>query len=122
MHRLNIDNESLEYIEGDPVAAPDMITVLSEKHNILSISQEAVPERLQGHILISYLQERDCIVLAGWGQNTPRIAEVITEYLELTPPQHERALEEPIHTGLSSKMSQIWQTLEAIYQIRTREN
>ena len=122
MHRLNIDNESLEYIEGDPVAAPGMITVLSEKHNILTISQEAVPEPQQGRTLIVYLQKRDCIVLAGWGQNTARIAEVITEYLELASPQHERALKVPHCIDLNEKVSQIWQTLEAIYQIRTREN
>ena len=96
-----------------------MITVLSEKHNILSISQEAVSEPEQGHILIVYLQKRDCIVLAGWGQNTPRIAELITGYLELTPPQHERALEIPHYIDLNEKVPQIWQTLEAIYQIRT---
>ena len=54
MHRLHSDNESLERIEGDPIAASDMIKVLSEKHNILSISQEAVLEHLQGHTLIVY--------------------------------------------------------------------
>ncbi len=122
MHRLNIDNESLEYIEGDRVAASDMIKVLSEKHKILSISQEAVPEDLQGHTLIVYLQERDCIVLAGWGENTPLVAELITNYLELTTPQHERALEAPSYIGFSGNLSQIWKMIEAIYQIRTRKN
>lgn len=122
MHRLNIDNESLERIEGDRVAVSDIIKVLSEKHNILSISQEAVPEHLQGHTLIVYLQERDYIVLAGWGENTPLVVELITAYLELTPPQHERATDVPLDIGFTGNLLAMWQTIEAIYQIRTREN
>jgi len=123
MHRLNIDNESLEYIEGYPIAASGMITVLSEKHNILSISQEAVPEHLQGHTLIVYLQERDCIVLAGWAENTTLIAELVAEYLELSPSQYARALEAPAYVGMSGIDLEIWKTLEGIYRIRngTRE-
>ncbi len=121
MHRLNIDNESLERIEGDSIAASGMIEVLNEKHNILSISQEAVPEHLQGHTLIVYLQESDCIVLAGWGENKALVAELITAYLEPTPPQHEQALEAPSHIGFSGDLLAIWQTLEAIYQIRNKD-
>ena len=82
MHRLHSDNESLERIEGDPIAASDMIKVLSEKHNILSISQEAVPEHLQGHTLIVYWRERDCI-----GMNKivhyPALIVILTGFLPL---------------------------------------
>ncbi len=121
MHKLNIDKESPEYTEGDQVTAPGMIEVLNRIHNIALVSQEAVPERLKGHTLIVYLPERDFIVLAGWGENTALIAELVAEYLELTPPQHERALKAPIHIGLSGKLLKIWQTLEAIYQIRNKD-
>lgn len=95
-----------------------MIEVLSQTHNILSISPESVPERLQGRRLICYLPGRDAVIISGWKEDTPMIAELITDYLELTPPQHERVLEAPIHIGLSDKILQIHRTLEAIYQIR----
>jgi hypothetical protein len=101
-----------------------MIEVLSQAHNIASISQEAIPEHLQGHNLIYYLSDWDAIVIAGWKEKTVLIAELIADYLELTPSQHERALVAPIYTGLSGMVLKIWQTLEAVYQIRngTREN
>lgn len=95
-----------------------MIEVLNEKHNILSISQESVPEHLQGRNLIYYLSDWDAIVIAGWKEGTALIAELIADYLELTPSQHERALAAPIHIDLSGMVSKIWQTLEAIYQVR----
>ena len=98
-----------------------MIEILSQAHGILSMSQKAIPKDLQGHTLIVYLPERDFIVLAGWGENTALIGELVAEYLELTPPQHERALIAPIHIGLSGKLLKIWQTLEAIYQIRNKD-
>lgn len=98
-----------------------MIKVLNRTHNIALVSQEAVPERLKGHTLICYLPDWDAIVIAGWKENTALMAELITNYLELTPPQHERALKAPIHIGLSGKLLKIWQTLEAIYQIRNKD-
>lgn len=96
-----------------------MMEVLSETHNIISISQEAVPEDFKGHTLIVYLQERDMIVLAGWGENMALMAELIKTYLELTPREHERALEAPAHVGLSGIDVKIWQTLDGIYRIRS---
>ncbi len=95
-----------------------MIEVLNRDHNIVSVSQEVVPEKLKGHTLICYLPDRDAIVIAGWKEDTALIAEMITDYLELTPSWHERVLEAPIHIGLGGKRLQICQTLEAIYQIR----
>lgn len=91
---------------------------MSKTHNILHISQEAIPERLQGRNLIYYLSDWDAIVIAGWKEETALIAELIADYLELTPSQHERALAAPIYTGLSGMVLKIWQTLEAIYQVR----
>ncbi len=95
-----------------------MIEVLNQRHNLLSINPEAVSERLQGRRLICYLPGWDAVIISGWKEDTPMIAELITDYLELTPSQHERVLEAPIHIGLSGKLLQICRTLEAIYQIR----
>lgn len=95
-----------------------MVEVLNRTHNIASVSQEVIPEKLKGHILIYYLSDWDAIVIAGWGKHTALIAELITDYLELTPSQHERALAAPIHIGMSGMVLKIWQTLETIYQVR----
>jgi hypothetical protein len=100
-----------------------MIEILSQAHGILSISQEAIPKDLQGHTLIVYLPKRDLIVLAGWAENTTLIAELVAEYLELSPSQYARALEAPAYVGMSGIDLEIWKTLEGIYRIRngTRE-
>ncbi len=95
-----------------------MAEVLNQTHNILSISQEAIPKDQHDHTLIVYLPKRNFIVPARWGENTALIAKLVAEYLELSPSQHVRALEVPAYLGMSDIDLKIWQTLEAIYQVR----
>ena len=118
MHSIEID---MENTESGQAAAPGKIKVLSKSHNILHISQEAISERLQGRNLIYYLSDWDAIVIAGWEEETALIAELIADYLELTPSKHERALAAPIYTGPPGMILKIWQTLEAIYQVPGQE-
>ena len=60
-----------------------MIEVLSQTHNILSISPEAVPEHLKGRTLIFYIKEQDRVILAGWKENAMALGNLIREYLEI---------------------------------------
>lgn len=95
-----------------------MIEVLNQRHNILSISQKSVPKSVKGHTIIFYLPDRDAIVIAGWKENTSRIVELIADYLELTPSEHEEVLRLPTQLGTSDMVVKIHETLEALYQIR----
>lgn len=95
-----------------------MIDILNRTHNILSASQETIPKKLKGHTLICYLPDRDAIVIAGWKESTALIAELIANYLELTPSEHEETLKVPTQLGMPDMVLKIHRTFEAIYQIR----
>lgn len=108
-----------EGIEERAEGRCSMITVLSRQHNIISVSPEDVPENRKGQ-LIAYLPEWDAVVIAGWKENTALITELITEYLELTHSQHEKALSVSVREGLPGAALDICVVLERIYQIRRK--
>lgn len=76
-----------------------VMEILDSTHNIISVGQEVIPEHLKGHTLIIYLPERDAIAIAGWKENTALIAELIANHLELTPSQHEDAMNQMVELG-----------------------
>ncbi len=95
-----------------------MMKILSEEPHIISISQDRVPENLQRRTLIFYIEERDCVVLAGWGEHTAALAELIREYLELLPPDQERAADRSNDMDPSGTAAEIFAALGQIYKAR----
>lgn len=61
-----------------------MIEILNAVHNIVSVSPEDLPEHPRERQTIYYSDKKDMVVIAGWGDDTGRIAEMIVNYLELS--------------------------------------
>lgn len=95
-----------------------MMEVLSEAPEIIAIGQEHVPERLRRRTLIFYIEEGDCVVLAGWGEHTAALAELIREYLELLPSDQEGIIERFHDMGLPGIAMEILTALGRIYKVR----
>lgn len=95
-----------------------MTKLLNGVHGIISISQKAIPDHLKGHTLIFHLLERDMIALAGWGDNTVLLAELIMEYMELSPCDQERVANRRCDIEFPGETVKIWQVLDRIYQER----
>lgn len=70
-----------------------MIEILNAVHNIVSVSPEDLPEHPRERQTIYYSDEKDMVVIAGWGDDTGRIAEMIVNYLELSPEGKQKAEE-----------------------------
>lgn len=96
-----------------------MTETLRKAPDIISISQEAVPQQLQGHTLIYYLKEKDRVILAGWGEHTALLAKLIREYLEIPANDYQRAVEALRELGLSGIPLELWQVIDRIYQERS---
>lgn len=61
-----------------------MIEILNIVHNIVSVAPERLSERCWERKGIYYMDDRDMIVIAGWGGDTKMIGEMIADYLELS--------------------------------------
>lgn len=73
--------------------------ILNAAHNIVSTAPEQLSEKNQGCKGIYYLDNRDMIVIAGWGEDTKMIGEMIADYLELSPKGKEKAEEFCLSSG-----------------------
>lgn len=95
--------------------------VLNTVPDIISISQEYVPTHLKGHTLVFYIKEQDRAILAGWGEHTPALANLIREYLEI--PTGDYGMVDGViqELGLPGTVLEIYHTLDRIYQDRSGE-
>ena len=76
-----------------------MMEILNAVHNIVSVSPEDLPEHPRERQTIYYSDEKDMVVIAGWGDDTGRIAEMIVNYLELSPEGKQKAEEYFLSSG-----------------------
>ena len=76
-----------------------MMEILNAVHNIVSAGPEDLPERSRERQTIYYSDEKDMVVIAGWGDDTGRIAEMIANYLELFPEGKQKAEEYFLTSG-----------------------
>lgn len=73
--------------------------ILNAAHNIISVSPECLSEKHWERKGIYYMDNRDMIVVAGWGEDTRVIGEMIADYLELSPDGKEKAEEFCLSSG-----------------------
>ena len=76
-----------------------MMEILNAVHNIVSASPEDLPEHLRERQAIYYSDKKDMVVIARWGDDTKRIAEMIANYLELSPTGKQKAEEFFLSSG-----------------------
>ena len=94
-----------------------MMEILNAVHNIVSASPEDIPEHLQERQAIYYSDKKDMVVIAGWGDDTGRVAEMIVNYLELSPEGKQKAEEFFLSSGEDFGI-RINHTLKEIARIR----
>lgn len=76
-----------------------MIEILNAEHNIVSVSPEDLPEHLRERQAIYYSDRKDMVVIARWGDDTKRIADIIVNYLKLSPGGKQKAEEYFLSSG-----------------------
>ena len=94
-----------------------MMEILNAVHNIVSVSPEDLPEHPRKRQTIYYSDEKDMVVIAGWGDDTGRVAEMIVNYLELSPEGKQKAEEFFLSSGEDFGI-RINHTLKEIARIR----
>lgn len=76
-----------------------MMEILNAVHNIVSVSPEDLPGHPRERYRVYYLEEKDMILIVGWGKTKKIIAELIAEYLELFPEGTQKAEEYFLSSG-----------------------
>ena len=97
-----------------------MMEILNAVHNIVSAGPEDLPERSRERQTIYYSDEKDMVVIAGWGDDTGRIAEMIANYLELSLEGKQKAEEYFLSSG-SDFGIRLNNMLKEIARIRSRK-
>lgn len=90
--------------------------LLSTAPDILSISQDHVPEHLKGRALIFYIKEQDRVILAGWGENAVLLGNLIRKYLEIPAGNYGMVKEALQELDLPGIVLEIYRVLDRIYQ------
>ncbi len=93
-----------------------MMELLSTAPDILSISQDHVPEHLKGRALIFYIKEQDRVILAGWGENAVLLGNLIRKYLEIPAGNYGMVKEALQELDLPGIVLEIYRVLDRIYQ------
>ena len=96
--------------------------LLSTAPDILSISQDHVPEHLKGRALIFYIKEQDRVILAGWGENAVLLGNLIRKYLEIPAGNYGMVKEALQELDLPGIVLEIYRVLDRIYQERISGN
>lgn len=91
--------------------------VLSAAHNIVSTGLENLPEHLRKKQVVYYSDKKDMVVIAGWGENTGMIGEMIADCLELSQEGKEKAEEFCLSSGNDCVIS-LNEALKEIARIR----
>ena len=99
-----------------------MMELLSTAPDILSISQDHVPEHLKGRALIFYIKEQDRVILAGWGENAVLLGKLIRKYLEIPAGNYGMVKEALQELDLPGIVLEIYRALDRIYQERISGN
>lgn len=73
--------------------------ILSVAHNIISVSPDSVSGYIKDHQTVFYRDSTDAIILVGWEDDARRIAEMIVNYLELSPEGKQKAEEYFLSSG-----------------------
>ena len=93
-----------------------MMELLSTAPDILSISQDHVPEHLKGRALIFYIKEQDRVILAGWGEYAVLLGNLIRKYLEIPAGNYGMVKEALQELDLPGIVLEIYRVLDRIYQ------
>jgi len=97
--------------------AAGIMEVLSAAHNIVSTGLENLPEHLRKKQVVYYSDKKDMVVIAGWGENTGMIGEMIADCLELSQEGKEKAEEFCLSSGNDCVIS-LNEALKEIARIR----
>lgn len=96
------------------------VEIINEKHNLLAVGPELVPEEYRGHILVFYVPKLDAVALSKDNPVFQKLAEFMKEYLSLDSWTRKSVMGECSGDGASQDLIEIMHILNRVVRIRRK--